>query len=116
MAKRKTLTRRALLIGSAAVAGGVVFGVWRYKTPYPNPLLQTLEEGAVALTPYLRLDASGIAIITPRAEMGQGIIPHWLRWSRRSLMSISKMSRLSTAPHPLPILMQRWLKTAFHTQ
>ncbi|MEM6817736.1 MAG: molybdopterin cofactor-binding domain-containing protein [Pseudomonadota bacterium] len=73
MAKRKTLTRRALLIGSAAVAGGVVFGVWRYKTPYANPLLQTLEEGEVALTPYLRLDASGITIITPRAEMGQGI-------------------------------------------
>ncbi len=73
MAKRKTVTRRALLIGSAAVAGGVVFGVWRYKTPYANPLLETLEDGEVALTPYLRLDASGITIITPRAEMGQGI-------------------------------------------
>jgi isoquinoline 1-oxidoreductase beta subunit len=73
MGKLKTFTRRTLLLGSAAVAGGVVFGFWRYKTPYPNPLLAELGDGAAALTPYVRIDAAGITIITPRAEMGQGV-------------------------------------------
>lgn len=67
------ITRRTLLIGSAAVAGGVVFGYWRYKTPYRNPLLADLGEGEAALTPYVRIDQDGVTIITPRAEMGQGI-------------------------------------------
>ncbi len=73
MSRLKTITRRTLLLGSAAVAGGVVFGYWRYKTPYENPLLSELNEGQVALTPYVRIDQSGITIIAPRAEMGQGI-------------------------------------------
>ncbi len=30
-------------------------------------------EGASAITPYVRIDAQGVTIITPRAEMGQGI-------------------------------------------
>lgn len=73
MGKLRTITRRTLLVASAAVAGGVVFGYWRYKSPYDNPLLDNLKEGEVALTPYVRIDQSGITIITPRAEMGQGI-------------------------------------------
>lgn len=73
MGRIKTITRRTLLIGSAAVTGGVVFGYWRYKTPYDNPLLDQLRDGEVALTPYVRIDQSGITIITPRAEMGQGV-------------------------------------------
>jgi isoquinoline 1-oxidoreductase beta subunit len=73
MGRLKTITRRTLLVGSAAVAGGVVFGYWRYKKPYENPLLAELKEGEVALTPYVRIDQSGITIIAPRAEMGQGI-------------------------------------------
>ena len=79
MSRLKTITRRTLLVGSAAVAGGVVFGYWRFKTPYANPLLSELSEGQVALTPYVRIDQSGITIIAPRAEMGQGIhtpLPH----------------------------------------
>lgn len=74
------MTRRAFLLGSVAVAGGVAFGYYKYKTPYPNPLTDATpdtEEGvpgeAVALTPYLLIDQEGITIITPRAEMGQGI-------------------------------------------
>ncbi len=73
MSRLKTITRRALLVGSAAIAGGVVFGYWRYKTPYANPLLAELKKGQVALTPYVRIDQAGIAIIAPRAEMGQGV-------------------------------------------
>lgn len=73
MSRLKTITRRTLLLGSAAVAGGVVFGYWRYKSPYENPLLAELKEDQVALTPYVRIDQAGITIIAPRAEMGQGV-------------------------------------------
>ncbi|MDA0705369.1 MAG: molybdopterin-dependent oxidoreductase [Proteobacteria bacterium] len=73
MGRLKTITRRTLLVGSAAIAGGVVFGYWRYKTPYENPLLESLGDGEAALTPYVRIDQAGITIIAPRAEMGQGV-------------------------------------------
>ena len=73
MGRAGTITRRTLLIGSAAVAGGVVFGYWKYRTPYDNPLTADLAEGEAALTPYVRIDRQGITIITPRAEMGQGV-------------------------------------------
>ena len=72
MGKVKTIARRSFLIGSAAVLGGVAFGVWRAKTPYANPLLKRLGEGETALTPYVKIDASGVTLITPRADKGQG--------------------------------------------
>ena len=71
MTKLGTIARRSFLIGSVAIAGGVAFGWYTYRKPYANPLLA--EEGAVALTPYVMIDASGVTIITPRAEMGQGV-------------------------------------------
>lgn len=73
MGRLATIARRGFLIGSAAVVGGVVFGVHSYRRPHPNPLLADLPEGASAITPYVRIDAQGVTIITPRAEMGQGI-------------------------------------------
>ncbi len=73
MSRAGRITRRALLIGSVAVAGGVVFGVWRYRSPYANPLHDGLKAGEAALTPYVRIDRSGVTIIAPRAEMGQGV-------------------------------------------
>jgi isoquinoline 1-oxidoreductase beta subunit len=71
-----TLTRRAFLIGSMAIAGGVAFGVYQLRRPHPNPLadIDRVHDGAaVTLNPYLFIDADGVAIITPRAEMGQGV-------------------------------------------
>ncbi len=73
MGKLKTIARRTFLIGSAGIVGGVVFGYWKYKTPYDNPLKAGLGEGAAALTPYVKIDEGGVTIITPRAEMGQGV-------------------------------------------
>ncbi len=73
MSMIKTIARRSFLISSVAVMGGVVFGVYKYKKSYPNPLLRDLPQGANAITPYVRIDANGVTIITPRAEMGQGI-------------------------------------------
>ena len=43
-----------------------------YKRPVANPLLDDLADGAAGLTPYVRIDASGITLITPRADSGQG--------------------------------------------
>jgi isoquinoline 1-oxidoreductase beta subunit len=73
MSKPGSLARRAFLLGSAAAAGGVVFGYYKYQSPHPNPQLPHLAAGASALTPYVRIDASGITLIAPRAEMGQGV-------------------------------------------
>ncbi|KNX41603.1 Isoquinoline 1-oxidoreductase subunit beta [Roseovarius tolerans] len=74
MGRVKTIARRTFLIGSVAIAGGVAFGLWRYKTPYANPLLADLPEGAAALTPYVRITADTITLITPRADKGQGAV------------------------------------------
>ena len=72
MSRAGTIARRTFLIGSAAVAGGVAFGIYAYKRAPTNPLLKGLGDGQAALTPYVRVDQSGVTIITPRADLGQG--------------------------------------------
>jgi isoquinoline 1-oxidoreductase beta subunit len=72
MSRLGKIARRTFLIGSVAVAGGVAFGVWRARTPYPNPLLDDLAEGEAAITPYVKITGEGITLITPRADKGQG--------------------------------------------
>ena len=71
MSRLGTIARRTFLIGSAAIVGGVAFGTSAYRRPYPNPLKP--GDGAQALTPYVLIDATGVTIIAPRAEMGQGV-------------------------------------------
>lgn len=72
MGRLKTITRRSFLIGSVAVAGGVAFGAYVVAKPHGNPLLTGLDEGEAAITPYVRIDANGVTLITPRADKGQG--------------------------------------------
>lgn len=72
MSRLGTIARRSFLVGSAAVVGGVAFGYYMYKRPVANPLLNGLAKDAAALTPYVRIDAAGITLITPRADSGQG--------------------------------------------
>jgi len=72
MGKLGTLARRTFLIGSSVVTGGVAFGVYSYKKPFANPLEKTLKDGEAALTPFVKIDASGVTLITPRADKGQG--------------------------------------------
>ncbi|MEL6450690.1 MAG: molybdopterin cofactor-binding domain-containing protein [Pseudomonadota bacterium] len=72
MSRLGKIARRSFLVGSAAIAGGVVFGTYMYRRPAPNPLLDNLAEGQAALTPYVKIDARGITLITPRADSGQG--------------------------------------------
>jgi len=68
----KTLSRRAFLIGSTAIAGGVAFGTYSYRKEIPNPLLSELKENEAAITPYVKITPNGITLITPRADKGQG--------------------------------------------
>ncbi|MCZ4268867.1 molybdopterin-dependent oxidoreductase [Rhodobacteraceae bacterium G21628-S1] len=72
MSRAGKIARRTFLIGSAAIAGGVAFGVYMAKKPIPNPLLDDLKEGEAAITPFVKIDAEGITLITPRADKGQG--------------------------------------------
>ena len=74
MSRVGTIARRTFLIGSATIAGGVAFGAYMVNRPIPNPLLDDLAEGEAAITPYVKIDANGITLITPRAEMGQGAV------------------------------------------
>ena len=70
------ITRRTFLVASAAVAGGVLFGTYKYKQAVPNPLLNsdgTANPEFSSLNPYIKIDQEGVTVITPRAEMGQGI-------------------------------------------
>jgi isoquinoline 1-oxidoreductase beta subunit len=70
MASIGKIARRSFLIGSVAIVGGVAFGVYKARQTPPNPL--SPEQGA-ALNPFVLINADGVTIITPRAEMGQGI-------------------------------------------
>lgn len=70
MSRLGTIARRSFLIGSAAIAGGVAFGWYQYRKPHPNPIA---GEGLAALNPYVLIDQDGVTVITPRAEMGQGV-------------------------------------------
>lgn len=71
MSRLGTITRRTFLISSAAIAGGVAFGVYQDRKPAPNPLVA--PEGAATLNPFVLIDQNGVTLIAPRAEMGQGI-------------------------------------------
>ena len=71
MGRLKTIARRTFLIGSAAVVGGVAFGVYTVRKPHENPL--TTGAGEAVLTPYVKITADGITLITPRADSGQGV-------------------------------------------
>ena len=71
MANIRKIARRSFLIGSAAIVGGVAFGVYKINEDAPNPLITA--EGESTLNPFILINADGVTIITPRAEMGQGV-------------------------------------------
>ena len=71
MASIGKIARRTFLIGSAAIVGGVAFGYYQVQKDAPNPL--TPADGEASLNPYILIDATGVTVIAPRAEMGQGV-------------------------------------------
>lgn len=72
MSALRKIARRTFLVGSAAIAGGVAFGVYAYRRPFDNPL--EAAEGEAVFNPYIKIAADEtITVIVPRAEMGQGV-------------------------------------------
>lgn len=68
------IARRTFLIGATAIAGGLAVGYYYVRKPYPNPLEGDLAKGEVTFNPYVKIAADNtITIITPRADMGQGV-------------------------------------------
>ncbi|MCP4817977.1 MAG: xanthine dehydrogenase family protein molybdopterin-binding subunit [Shimia sp.] len=74
MGKVGTIARRTFLIGAAAVAGGVAFGVYKVRTPYENPLKDGLADGAATFNPWVVIDSDKITLIGPHGDKGQGIM------------------------------------------
>ncbi|MBW4708220.1 molybdopterin-dependent oxidoreductase [Roseobacter sp. YSTF-M11] len=72
MSRIGTMTRRGLLIGSAAIAGGVAFGTYRVMTPHSNPLRRSLGPDEASFNPYVRVTSQGVTLITPHVDLGQG--------------------------------------------
>lgn len=73
MGRVKTIARRTFLVGSAAIAGGVAFGVYAVKRPVANPLSAALKDGEATFNPWVLIDNQKITLITPHADKGQGI-------------------------------------------
>ena len=72
MGRLKTYSCRAFLVGSVAFAGGVAFGTYLARRDPANPLHSDLPEGAASFNPWVRIDATGITLIAPHMDMGQG--------------------------------------------
>lgn len=72
MGRVAKIARRTFLIGSAVIAGGVAFGVYQAKRSLPNPLKDDLADGEAAISPFVKIDADTVTLITPRADKGQG--------------------------------------------
>lgn len=73
MGRLKTIARRTFLVGSAAIAGGVAFGIYAVRRPHPNPLTDELGEGEAAFNPWVKIGPRGITLIAPHTDFGQGI-------------------------------------------
>ncbi|MDF0600267.1 molybdopterin-dependent oxidoreductase [Psychromarinibacter sp. C21-152] len=74
MTRAATITRRTLLIGATAIAGGVAFGAWAVRHPHDNPLAEGLGAGEASFNPWVKVTGAGITLITPHADLGQGAV------------------------------------------
>ncbi|WP_341871946.1 molybdopterin cofactor-binding domain-containing protein [Roseivivax halodurans] len=72
MSRAGRITRRALMVGAAALAGGVAFGTWAVRRPDANPLKDGLAEGEATFNPWVIVGPERITLITPHADLGQG--------------------------------------------
>jgi len=74
MAAIAKIARRTFLVGAAAIAGGLGVGYIAYRREPNNPLLGELGPGQSTLNPYVLIDADGVTVVTPHADLGQGAI------------------------------------------
>ena len=68
-----TLSRRAFLIGSAAVAGGVAFGPAALAQDMTPPLPQGAAAGSATINPWVVIGPDRITVVAPHADVGQGV-------------------------------------------
>lgn len=73
MGRLGTIARRTFLIGSAAVAGGVAFGVYTVRRDPANPLADGLADGAATFNPWVMIDSEKITLIAAHGDKGQGV-------------------------------------------
>ena len=73
MSRGGSIARRAFLIGSAAIAGGVAFGTYLVRRTPSNPLLGDQREGEAVFNAWVKVDAQGITLIAPHTDLGQGV-------------------------------------------
>jgi isoquinoline 1-oxidoreductase beta subunit len=73
MSRVGKIARRTFLIGAAAVAGGVAFGVYKVRTPFDNPLENDLADGSATFNPWVIIDSEKVTLIGPHGDKGQGI-------------------------------------------
>ncbi len=73
MGRARTIARRSFMIGSAAILGGVAFGVYIVRKPHDNPLKAQLDPGEVTFNPYVTISEDGIRLITTHVDFGQGV-------------------------------------------
>lgn len=73
MGRARTIARRSFLIGSAAIAGGVAFGAYAARSPFPNPNLVDLPEGEASFNPWVLVDSEKVTLIATHGDKGQGI-------------------------------------------
>ncbi len=74
MSRAAKIARRSFLIGSAAIAGGVAFGVYAVRKPHPNPLAEGLGPDEATFNPWVRITPERITLVTPHADLGQGVV------------------------------------------
>ena len=72
------LSRRAFIVGSAAVAGGVAFGSYgnaqqAATTGNANPLAAGLGPNSVTFNPWVEISPEKITLIAQHADIGQGV-------------------------------------------
>ncbi|MEO0917421.1 MAG: molybdopterin cofactor-binding domain-containing protein, partial [Pseudomonadota bacterium] len=74
MGRIRTIARRTFLVGSAAIVGGVAFGTYMMQRQLPNPLVDTLADGAATFNPWVLIDSEKVTLITPHGDKGQGVM------------------------------------------
>ena len=66
-------SRRAFLIGSISVAGGVAFGPAALAQDMAPPLPQGGPTGTTKINPWVVIGPERITVVTPHADVGQGV-------------------------------------------
>src|SRR5215468_1496270 len=73
-----TLSRRAFMVGSAALAGGIAFGSYGNAEPTAttasgNPLAAGLGPNSVTFNPWVEISPEKITLIAQHTDIGQGV-------------------------------------------